>query len=67
MEQSLSRTLKCGICGSEFVCGGVLSFEPCWCTNIAMGREQLRTLAAKTRDCVCPECLKMAAEKSGRE
>lgn len=50
-----ARTLTCGRCGASFACG--LSAE-CWCAAMPA---RLPLPEDQAEDCLCPDCLRRAA------
>jgi hypothetical protein len=59
-EQPLPRRLACARCGTAFDCG--LGGD-CWCT--AEPYRLPLTAAGAAEDCLCPTCLRRAAEAAG--
>ena len=43
----------CEACGAVFQCGGY----QCWCGKVGITERQMDWIAARFKDCLCPECL----------
>jgi hypothetical protein len=54
------RRLACARCGTAFECGAAAG--NCWC---AAEDFRLPMPADSTEDCLCPACLRQAAQSSG--
>jgi hypothetical protein len=48
------RTIKCSKCGAVFSCNPQGN---CWCGNLQLSKEQLKTLKLKYKDCLCENCI----------
>lgn len=44
----------CENCSAIFACGGY----QCWCGGLEITRSQMKWIAERFRDCLCPVCLK---------
>lgn len=52
----------CENCGQTFECGGY----QCWCGKMGITERQMDWIAARFRDCLCPNCLrKVGTEELG--
>jgi hypothetical protein len=56
------RFLQCQKCGERFGCG--VASGACWCSRLELDREALAELTSGGGDCLCPECLPLAAPAS---
>jgi len=52
----------CEACGNQFTCGATLT--GCWCSEIKLSDEQRAELKGRYRNCLCRECLLVAASGS---
>jgi hypothetical protein len=52
---------QCESCGREFACGA-RSDDGCWCDALVVSPQQLAVLREHFLACVCPDCLRVAAE-----
>jgi hypothetical protein len=57
------RSLQCQNCGARFGCG--VGSGSCWCAQVEVDREALAELTGGGGDCLCPDCLPLAAPVSG--
>jgi len=55
-----SETKKCPSCGKNFEC---FAEYDCWCEDYAINKKEFVEIISKYDDCLCPECLKLFAEK----
>ncbi len=65
----LTKVKVCELCGSEFICRGLMHAGICWCAGIRVSGDSLRRLSEMADDCVCPDCLRRisrGAEESGQ-
>lgn len=53
------KSEKCEGCGAEFTCGPLWS---CWCMREKVPAQALTELKKKYDRCLCPDCLRRAAE-----
>ena len=54
----------CPKCSAAFECYRTVKLS-CWCENYTVRPENLKLLADKYNNCLCPECLQLFAEKNG--
>jgi len=54
---------QCESCGREFACGA-RSEDGCWCDAILVAPEGLAVLREHFLDCLCPDCLAVAARST---
>jgi len=52
---------QCESCGREFACGAK-SDDGCWCDEVIVGPRRLAVLREHFLACLCPDCLRVAAE-----
>jgi hypothetical protein len=52
---------QCESCGREFACGAK-SEDGCWCDELMVAPRQLAVLREHFLACLCPDCLRVAAE-----
>ncbi|MGI0133980.1 MAG: cysteine-rich CWC family protein [Candidatus Micrarchaeaceae archaeon] len=57
----MARRLKCGVCGSNFICRGFNPLKPCWCTKINLSNKDRVRIRKTAADCVCNGCLSRSA------
>jgi cysteine-rich CWC protein len=50
----------CESCGREFGCGA--DEQTCWCRAVTLDRDRLAILREHFERCLCPDCLRVAAE-----
>jgi hypothetical protein len=55
----LMRTLQCQDCGQHFGCG--VGSGSCWCSHVEVDGGALAKLTGGAGDCLCPDCLALAA------
>lgn len=60
MVLSAMTTETCESCGREFGCGA--QDATCWCSEIALGPERLAVMREHFERCLCPDCLRLAAD-----
>ena len=53
------RSLQCQNCGERFGCG--VGDGTCWCSQVEVDPAALAELTAGDGDCLCPQCLRLAA------
>lgn len=56
-----AREKRCQKCGRGFDCGGLFG---CWCRDVKLDKAALTALREQYSDCLCPDCLKQAANPS---
>jgi hypothetical protein len=54
----------CESCGREFDCGA--DAGACWCDALVLGQDRLAILREHFERCLCPDCLRVAAEPAAR-
>jgi hypothetical protein len=54
--------LICESCGVEFSCGAKVG--ECWCFAVEVKRETLTELRENFKNCLCEDCLELAANKT---
>jgi len=53
----------CPVCGAAFTCGILAGADRCWCADVQPVLPV--PLAAAGAECLCPTCLRAAAESAG--
>ena len=54
MEAKVPETKICPDCGASFTCTHDAS---CWCMSYRISEENLKIIAEKYSNCLCPDCL----------
>lgn len=62
MEEVGVVVKNCAECGAAFNCYRT-SKKSCWCEDFSIPAENLKLLAEKYNNCLCPECLANYGEK----
>ena len=52
----------CPKCNAEFLCYRSSKMK-CWCEDYTVAAENLKLLAEKYNNCLCPECLLLYSKK----
>ena len=56
------KSKECPRCGAQYFCNAD-SDQPCWCMNYTINPDNLKVLGEKYKGCLCPDCLKLYAQK----
>lgn len=62
MEEGGIVKKHCEACGAAFNCYRT-SKQACWCEDFLISPENLKLLAEKYNNCLCPDCLAKYGEK----
>jgi hypothetical protein len=50
----MTRKVACGLCGDDFECEGA---PGCWCSEVNVDSNHLKSISLRATDCVCAGCL----------